>query len=94
VPDLTTQIEKYIDRNKPLFRHLLISHRNSFIYIEPIGKGGFGSVIKAKHILDNNIYAIKQIKLHLGVDQDIKNHKVFREVHTMTIVNNVHVNNI
>jgi serine/threonine protein kinase len=70
---------------------LLISHKNSFKYLNPIGKGGFGSVVKARHLLDNNIYAIKKIKLHLGTDQDIKNHKVFREVQAMTIVNHVNV---
>lgn len=48
-------------------------------------------MMKAKHILDNNFYAIKKIKLHLGKDQEIKNHKVFREVQMMTIVNHVNV---
>lgn len=91
VTSLPTQIDKYISKDSPLYRHLLISHKNSFKYIGPIGKGGFGSVEKAKHLLDNNIYAIKQIKLHLGTNQDIKQHKVFREVQTMTIVNHVNV---
>lgn len=74
-----------------MYKHLLISHTNSFKYIGPIGKGGFGSVVKAVHILDNNFYAIKKIKLHLGVEQDIKEHKVFREVQTMIMVNNANV---
>jgi len=30
----------------------------------------------------------------LGVEQDIKNHKVFREVQAMTIVNHVNVSRI
>ena len=86
-----TNIDKYITKESSLYKHLLFSHSNSFKYIGPIGKGGFGSVMKAKHILDNNIYAIKKIKLHLGKDQDIKKHKVFREVQMMTIVNHVNV---
>lgn len=32
-----------------------------------------------------------KIKLHLGIEQDIKDHKVFREVQAMTIVNHVNV---
>lgn len=91
VNSLPTQIDKYVPRDCPLYKHLLISHKNSFKYLNPIGKGGFGSVVKARHLLDNNIYAIKKIKLHLGTDQDIKNHKVFREVQAMTIVNHVNV---
>ena len=89
-----SNILKYVDKTSPLYIHLKTSHTNSFKIISPIGKGGFGSVVKAKHILDNNTYAIKNIKLHLGIDQDIKNHKVFREVQTMTIVNNVNVSQI
>lgn len=91
VHDLPATLENYVPKTSPLYKHLLISHSSSFKYIGPIGKGGFGSVIKAKHILDNNVYAIKKIKLHLGVDQDIKNHKVFREVQTMTMVSHVNV---
>ena len=47
--------------------------------------------MKAMHILDNNYYAIKNIKLHLAKDQDIKHHKVFREVQMMTKVNHKNV---
>mmetsp|Transcript_21748 Transcript_21748/g.21465 ORF Transcript_21748/g.21465 Transcript_21748/m.21465 type:complete len:434 (-) Transcript_21748:43-1344(-) len=34
---------------------------------------------------------LNKIKLHLGIDQDIRDHKVFREVQAMTIVNHVNV---
>lgn len=78
-------------KTSPLYKHLLVSHKDSFKEIGPLGKGGFGSVVKAQHILDSNIYAIKTIKLYMGVDQDIKDHKVFREVQIMTIVNNINV---
>lgn len=91
VGPLPSEIKKFISQDSPIYKHLLISHKDSFKDFEPLGKGGFGSVVKARHILDNNVYAIKKIKLHLGVDQDIKNHKVFREVQMMTIVNNANV---
>ena len=32
-----------------------------------LGKGGFGIVYKVKYLLDNNLYAIKKVKLHLGI---------------------------
>jgi serine/threonine protein kinase len=89
--NLPDRIREYIPETSPLYKHLLFNHSSSFKYLEPIGQGGFGSVIRAQHLLDNNIYAIKKIKLHLGKDQDIKNHKVFREVQAMTIANHVNV---
>ena len=87
----SVNIDKYISKDSSLYKQLMFSHSNSFKYIKPIGKGGFGSVIKVMHILDNNFYAIKKIKLHLSTDQDIKTHKVFREVQMMTRVNHVNV---
>jgi len=35
----------------------------NIIYITIIGEGGFGKVYKAKHVLDGQIYAVKQIPL-------------------------------
>ncbi|CAI2363905.1 unnamed protein product [Moneuplotes crassus] len=84
-------IEDFVPKTSPLYKHLECGKTSSLIYMDSLGKGGFGSVVKAKHILDNNIYAIKKIKLHLGIDQDIREHKVFREVQAMTIVNHPNV---
>jgi len=33
------------------------------VELEELGQGGFGSVVKAKNILDERIYAVKKIKL-------------------------------
>jgi len=33
-----------------------------------IGEGGFGKVYKAQHVLDQRIYAIKKIQIHLGIN--------------------------
>lgn len=85
-------IDKYVNKKSPLYQHL-ITHTNSFHITGKIGKGGFGSVVRATHKLDNNEYAIKTIKLHLGLEQDVRNHKVLREVHTMTAVTNQNVRN-
>ena len=45
-----------------------------------LGKGGFGVAHKVRHKLDSNFYAIKKIRIHLGQNQDIKEHKVYREI--------------
>ena len=45
---------------------------------EPLGRGGFGSVVKATHRVDRVVYAIKRI--HLDKDPDM-NVKIRREVH-------------
>ena len=85
------KIEDFVPKDSPLYKHLECGKTYSFQYFENIGKGGFGSVVRAMHIFDNNIYAIKKIKLHLGIDQDVRDHKVFREVQAMTMVNHVNV---
>ena len=45
-----------------------------------LGKGGFGTVFKVKYLVDNNIYAVKKVKLHLGLDEKLSDHKVYREI--------------
>jgi len=35
---------------------------------------------KVKHRLDSNFYAIKKVRIYLALDQDIKEHKVYREI--------------
>jgi len=48
--------------------------------MDELGRGGFGVVYKVKYMLDDNIYAIKKIKLHLGIAETLQNHKVYREI--------------
>ena len=73
VPELTNyKIPSYIPIQSPIYKLLLNSHSNSFEFLEELGKGGFGSVHKVKHILDQQFYAIKRIKIHLGKMADIR----------------------
>ena len=39
---------------------------------------------KVKYLLDNNIYAIKKVKLHLGGSETLHEHKVYREIQAIT----------
>lgn len=45
-----------------------------------LGQGGFGKVFKVQHVLDQRQYAIKQIEIHLGINQDFNKHSVYREI--------------
>jgi serine/threonine protein kinase len=54
--------------------------KNKFEFISILGRGGFGTVYKVKYHLDNNIYAIKKVKLHLGNTEVLQDHKVYREI--------------
>ena len=55
----------------------------NFEEFSKVGEGGFGSVFKAKHKIDGSLYAIKVIKLDVGISQSLKDHKVIKEVKTM-----------
>ena len=45
--------------------------RSKFELISVIGQGGFGRVYKARYLADDNIYAIKLVKLHLAIDENL-----------------------
>ena len=49
-----------------------------------LGQGGFGTVYKVRYLVDNNIYAIKKVKLHLGFSETLQDHKVYREIQAIT----------
>ncbi len=53
----------------------LTNQDNDYIYLEKLGQGGYGTVYKVMHRIDQQIYALKEIKLHSP--------EAFQEIQTM-----------
>eukprot|EP00698_Gefionella_okellyi_P001959 TRINITY_DN11839_c0_g1_i1.p1 TRINITY_DN11839_c0_g1~~TRINITY_DN11839_c0_g1_i1.p1 ORF type:complete len:1322 (+),score=300.76 TRINITY_DN11839_c0_g1_i1:27-3968(+) len=64
-------------------------YRSDFEEIAPVGRGGFGEVVKAKNKLDQQVYAIKKIKL--DVKDQALNRKIVREVTTLSRLHHQHI---
>lgn len=63
----------------------------SFEEISTLGQGGFGKVFEVRHKLDQYTYALKKIRIHLSVDEDIKTHLVYREIQAMPRLNHKNI---
>lgn len=59
-----------------------------FKEMEKLGKGGFGEVMKVRHLLDGVYYAVKRIPLDA---ESAESHKIFQEVKTLARLNHEHV---
>lgn len=55
-------IEKFLENGR---------YKKQFETIRELGRGGFGVVYQCRYLMDNNIYAIKKIKLHLGITETL-----------------------
>jgi translation initiation factor 2-alpha kinase 4 len=53
--------------------------------LEPLGRGGFGRVFKARLLLDGGVYAVK--KVELKPDRRRNDAKIFREVNALAKLN-------
>uniref|UniRef100_A0A0R3RYI5 non-specific serine/threonine protein kinase n=1 Tax=Elaeophora elaphi TaxID=1147741 RepID=A0A0R3RYI5_9BILA len=79
-----------IDEGKDNFQQIAHSRlRNEFVFIEMLGKGGFGDVLLAKNKLDGNDYAIKRIPLDRKDERF--NRKVTREAKLFSKLNHPNV---
>ncbi len=63
-------------------------YRSDFEELEFLGKGAFGSVVKARNKLDGRFFAIKKIRLSDGVQND---ERTLREVTALSRLNHAHV---
>ncbi|KAL3989303.1 Protein kinase domain family protein [Acanthocheilonema viteae] len=79
-----------VDDEKKEFQQIAHSRlRNEFVFIEMLGKGGFGDVMLAKNKLDGNDYAIKRITL--DPKDERFNRKVTREAKLFSKLNHPNV---
>lgn len=68
----------------------LSRYRSDFEQISFLGRGGFGAVVKARNLIDNQLYAIKLVKMDIR-DQQKKDPKLMREVQTLSRLQNRYV---
>ncbi|TNV85261.1 hypothetical protein FGO68_gene17501 [Halteria grandinella] len=80
-----------LEKQKSLIYFETGRYKNSFDEISFLGRGGFGICHKVQHKLDSNFYAIKKVRMHLGINQDIKEHKVYREILALPQLNHKNV---
>lgn len=78
-------LEKYINNNR---------FSNEFKNLGRIGKGGFAEVLKAKHNIDGQVYALKRIKLKIkniksNLDQEIS--RVVKEARYLAKINHPNI---
>ncbi|GFY73249.1 eukaryotic translation initiation factor 2-alpha kinase 1 [Trichonephila inaurata madagascariensis] len=66
-----------------------IKYKDMFDEIQIIGKGGFGIVCKARHKVDNMVYAVKKIIFTYQKDSDYN--KVMREVKSFAGLSHMNV---
>ena len=62
-----------------------------FERLEFVGKGGFGEVYKVRYRLDDALYAVKKVNLHLGLNMEIKDHKAYRELFALQNMNHPNI---
>ncbi|KAI0029609.1 kinase-like domain-containing protein [Vararia minispora EC-137] len=66
----------------PLKKERESRYKQDFLELELLGRGAFGSVVKAMNTFDGGIYAVKKIKLR-NEDWN-KDNKIFREVEALS----------
>ena len=65
----------------------IVSKHTIFDNLSKIGEGGFGTVYKAKHLIDNQYYAIKKIPL----DDSILSKNIVKEVRYLAVLSHPNI---
>ena len=75
------------------YHHLVQNGRRNqkFEIASTLGKGGFGTVYKAKRYLDGQFYAVKVVLVKIGLEQNLFQHEALREVLSMKSLNSSHL---
>ncbi|KAE8214839.1 hypothetical protein CF327_g1805 [Tilletia walkeri] len=63
-------------------------YRADFEEVKFLGKGAYGSVVKARNKLDGNLYAIKRIKLSSSAEND---ERTLREITALSRLSHAHI---
>jgi hypothetical protein len=79
--EVSTDVVESISKYAELLENGKFS--KTFDALHKLGRGGFGTVFLAQHKLDGKQYAVKKVKMQVRVGEDIRCHKLFREVQSM-----------
>ena len=90
---LNEEKKKFYDEHLKVgqFRYENGKLNNCFLIMKTIGKGSFGKVFQARHLLENQEYAIKQIRLKLTRKGELMTNKFQKEIRAMALLQNKNV---
>ena len=67
------------------------NYSKKFTFVKILGHGGFSEVQLAKHKLDDQLYAIKIVRMKIGEKEHLTNHKLFAEVNAIKTLQSKYV---
>jgi len=82
ISEINPQIERYLEQNK---------YNSKYEELEVLNKSLLKEVCAARYIVDGNIYTIKKVHINLDKDQDLKQHKAYKEIETMIKLNHQNI---
>ena len=67
------------------------NYAKKFVFENILGRGGFSEVHLAKHKLDDQLYAIKIVRIKIREKENLTNHKLFAEVNAIKTLQSKYV---
>ena len=65
--------------------------QSNFDQMQILGQGGFGTVYKVSHFLEEKLYAVKIVPIRFIAGMTLRKHSLLREILAMTKLNSPHV---